>query len=87
MGPLGSALKERRLELGLTQAKACLIFGVTEATYSRWEGGRSIPDASHFDAIAKFLGYSGHDDGTFPLLIVRNEMWASRVEPNGDLLN
>ena len=32
-------LKDRRLELGLTQAEIARFVGVSEATVSRWESG------------------------------------------------
>ena len=82
MGPLASALKARRDELGVTQIVAARIVDVSQASYSRWER-QTAPDAAYFDAIAKFLGYKDADDGTFCTLMVRNYIWLAKVR-DGD---
>ncbi len=55
--PLGEALRARREELGLGQAEAATLLGVSAPTVCAWEMGRKIPPKERREVIAGFLGY------------------------------
>jgi transcriptional regulator with XRE-family HTH domain len=54
---LGEHLKNRRLNLGLTQAKAAARLGVLREVYDRWERCEREPVVSVWPNIIAFLGY------------------------------
>jgi transcriptional regulator with XRE-family HTH domain len=67
---LGEYIKQRRLELGLTQEELC--DGICEPmTISRVENGRQTPSRNRINAILQRLGLP--DDRYFALLS-KNEM-------------
>jgi len=51
-------LRNRRLELGTTQAKVAKMLGVSEDTVTYWENERSKPQIQFFPKIIQFLGYN-----------------------------
>ena len=54
---LGEYILKRRRALGLDQKRAAARLGVTIATVSNWEGGRSYPAIDCIPAVLEFLGY------------------------------
>lgn len=53
---LGRLLKSARLDRYWTQAEASRHFGVTQATYSRWELGMNAPAVGRLQDVAEFVG-------------------------------
>lgn len=53
---LGSAIKKRREDLGLTQQELGRRLKVTGMTVSRWELGEVMPQRRHWPKIEKALG-------------------------------
>jgi transcriptional regulator with XRE-family HTH domain len=53
---LGERLRNRRLQLGLTQDEAAERIGIKRDTYSRWEQGRNFPDIDHLRRAQEALG-------------------------------
>lgn len=53
---LGARLRNRRLQLGLTQEEAAGLIEVKRDTYSRWEQGRNFPDIDHLRRAQEELG-------------------------------
>src|SRR5262245_21871224 len=56
--PLGSRLKQRREELGLTQAQAARQLDVARTAYRLWEMEAAKPAPDRWRAIARWLGIS-----------------------------
>jgi transcriptional regulator with XRE-family HTH domain len=54
---LGSLLAAKRKKLKITQLIAAERIGVTKGAYQAWELGKSMPDPSRFQMIAKYLGF------------------------------
>lgn len=54
----GEALKEIRLEKGLTQEQASQLLDITQAMWSAYEVGKSRPDLDTVISIAKLLKIS-----------------------------
>ena len=54
-------MKQRRLELGLTQEELAIRLNVVRQTVSKWESGRSVPDADILLKIADVLDVSISD--------------------------
>lgn len=52
---LGDMVRERRIELGLTQAVVAERAGLTQPALSRIEGGGGIPTLAMLDRIAKAM--------------------------------
>ncbi|WP_433228920.1 helix-turn-helix domain-containing protein [Actinomadura formosensis] len=52
---LGDMVRERRRELGLTQAKVAELAGITQPALSRIEGGGGLPTLAMLDRIAKAM--------------------------------
>ena len=53
--PLAGNLTELRRNKGLRQEDVAKALGVTTATYSSWERGRTVPDVSTFLELARFF--------------------------------
>ena len=53
---ISRALREVRLEHGLTQTEAGKIVGIGKTTYATWEQCRSMPDVDTLYRLAKFYG-------------------------------
>ncbi|MBV9594270.1 MAG: helix-turn-helix domain-containing protein, partial [Actinobacteria bacterium] len=56
--PLGSRLRQRRQELGLTQTQAAQQLEVARTAYRLWEMEASKPAPDRWRAIASWLGIS-----------------------------
>jgi serine/threonine-protein kinase RsbW len=56
--PLGSRLKQRRKELGLTQAQAARQLDVARTAYRLWELEAAKPTPDRWRTIARWLGMS-----------------------------
>lgn len=56
--PLGSRLRQRREELGLTQAQAARQLDVARTAYRLWEMEASKPAPDRWRSIARWLGIS-----------------------------
>jgi transcriptional regulator with XRE-family HTH domain/anti-sigma regulatory factor (Ser/Thr protein kinase) len=56
--PLGSRLRQRRAELGLTQAQAARQLEVARTAYRLWEMEAAKPAPDRWRAIARWLGIS-----------------------------
>jgi transcriptional regulator with XRE-family HTH domain/anti-sigma regulatory factor (Ser/Thr protein kinase) len=56
--PLGARLKQRRQQLGLTQAEAARELEVARTAYRLWELEAARPSPDRWRAIAKWLGLS-----------------------------
>ena len=56
--PLGSRLRQRREELGLTQAQAARQLGVARTAYRLWEMEAAKPAPDRWRTIARWLGIS-----------------------------
>jgi transcriptional regulator with XRE-family HTH domain/anti-sigma regulatory factor (Ser/Thr protein kinase) len=56
--PLGARLKQRREQLGLTQAEAARELEVARTAYRLWEMEAARPSPDRWRAIAKWLGLS-----------------------------
>lgn len=52
---LGDHIRQRRLELGLTQLELAEKLGVSEATVVNWETNRGMPNRSHRLGILRFV--------------------------------
>lgn len=48
---VGLGLRMLREVLGLSQAEFAVAAGVTQAQWSRWEAGKSVPDVIEWDRI------------------------------------
>jgi transcriptional regulator with XRE-family HTH domain len=55
---IGSALVEKRLELGLDKGQAAEVIGMSRTTYSSYEQDSQRPSVDVFPALAEFLGIS-----------------------------
>ncbi len=54
----GTFLRQRRTELGLTQAELAHKLNVTDKAISRWERGKGYPEVTLLEPLAKALGLS-----------------------------
>jgi transcriptional regulator with XRE-family HTH domain len=57
MSTIGATIKQKRLQLEISQAALAKRFNVGAGTVANWEHSRSIPDVSHLPRIIEFLGY------------------------------
>lgn len=55
---IGSIIRTRRLEKGLTQDEVAKRLGVTAPAVNKWEKGNSMPDIALLSPIARLLGVS-----------------------------
>lgn len=67
----GAKIKERREELGLTQAHVAARIGVDRAAISQWESGKTQPSAGNFKALCAVLKCGSKD-----LLVVSDDQAA-----------
>src|SRR5579875_3827337 len=56
--PLGNCLRQRREELGLSQAQAALLLDVARTAYRLWEMEAARPAPDRWRSIARWLGIS-----------------------------
>ena len=52
---IGALLRAERHKRGISQDEACEVFGVRQATLSRWEKNQTVPIARHWTKIGRFL--------------------------------
>lgn len=57
----GRFIAEKRKEKGLTQMKLAEALGITDRAVSKWETGRSLPDASIMTDLCAILGITVND--------------------------
>lgn len=77
---IGSFISEKRKEHGMTQAQLAEKLGITDRAVSKWETGKSLPDASIMLELCKMLGITVND-----LLcgeVVSMENYNERTEKN-----
>jgi len=55
---IGSALVEKRLELGLDKGQAAEVIGMSRTTYSSYEQDSQVRPSTSFRRFAEFLGIS-----------------------------
>lgn len=55
MNKTADSIKEKRTELGLSQARLAKAIGVSSVTVSKWESGLNHPKGGHLLALAKTL--------------------------------
>ncbi|MDR1630793.1 MAG: helix-turn-helix domain-containing protein [Oscillospiraceae bacterium] len=55
---VGKFIAQKRKEKGLTQARLAQALGVTDKSVSKWERGKSLPDASLYLPLCAALGIS-----------------------------
>ena len=53
---ISRALRDIRIEHGLTQTEAGKIVGIGKTTYATWEQCRSMPDVDTLYRLAKYYG-------------------------------
>jgi DNA-binding XRE family transcriptional regulator len=58
---LGSRIRKKRIERGLTQIALAPLFHVSNDTLTLWELGKANPLVQHYPAIIAFLGYYPFD--------------------------
>ena len=58
MSLMGSRIREYRLKRGLTQGQMAEKLGMTEANFSSYERGKSIPPGDKLNQIASILNVS-----------------------------
>ena len=58
---IGRFIAERRKAKGLTQMQLAEKFGITDRAVSKWETGRSVPDASVMIELCALLGITVND--------------------------
>jgi len=55
---IGSFIKQKRIEKGMTQQQLAEIMNVSQKTVSRWETGYNMPDISLLSSLSAELGVS-----------------------------
>ena len=58
---IGAFIAEKRKEAGLTQAELAEKLGITDRAVSKWERGKSLPDASIMLELCSILGITVND--------------------------
>ncbi len=58
---IGEFISEKRKEKGLTQAELAEKLGITDRAVSKWERGKSLPDASIMLELCFILGITVND--------------------------
>ena len=93
MDNIGERIKQKRKELGLTQAELGEKLDVTDRAVSKWEQGEGDPNLSLIPNLAKVLGVSldylllGREEPTFSLDDMDVEKRLSYLIKNDDLDN
>lgn len=54
-------LHDLRTTAGLSQEELAKLVGVTQATVSRWEAGKMVPNADKLRSLVKALGVKSED--------------------------
>lgn len=63
MKAVWAVIKQKRMELGVTQATLAKQFNVRPENVANWEHSRTIPDIRHLPGIIEFLGYNPMETG------------------------
>ena len=58
---IGKFIAKKRKEQGMTQMRLAEALGVTDRAVSKWETGKSLPDASIMLELCKLLGITVND--------------------------
>ncbi len=58
---IGRFIAEKRKEQGLTQVQLAEALGITDRAVSKWETGRSLPDASIMPEVCRLLKITVND--------------------------
>ena len=58
---IGEFISEKRKEKGMTQAELAEKLGITDRAVSKWERGKSLPDASIMLELCSILGITVND--------------------------
>ena len=58
---IGAFISSCRKEKGLTQAKLAEQIGISDRAVSKWENGKSLPDASIMMELCDILGITVND--------------------------
>lgn len=68
---LGDHIRNRRLDLNLSQAALAWQFGVNRNAVTSWENGVQKPDLVHMQLVIEFLGYEPSIDVSNPAEAIR----------------
>ena len=77
---IGKFISDLRKEKGLTQAQLSEKLGITDRAVSKWETGRSMPDASIMLELCEILGISVNELLSGEVLEMNN--YNEKVEKN-----
>lgn len=77
---IGAFIAERRKAAGFTQRQLAEQLGITDRAVSKWETGRSMPDASLIPTLCRTLGISIND--LFTGEVVTMEHYREEMEQN-----
>ena len=58
---IGAFISQRRKAMGMTQLQLAETLGITDRAVSKWENGRSLPDAALMLALCDLLGITVND--------------------------
>lgn len=88
MQPLGKRLRELRAARGLSMREAAERVGVQHTTWSRWEGGQTIPTRDSLRLIAERFNedltdyFRGRLDSARKTLRLEGRIWSMMGEQN-----
>lgn len=63
MSTVWAIIKQKRLELGMTQSALAKRLNVGLENVANWEHNRMLPDVRHLPKIIEFLGYNPMETG------------------------
>jgi len=63
MKAIGATIKQKRIELGISQVALAKRLNVTIETIANWEHSRAMPDICRLPSIIEFLGYNPLETG------------------------
>lgn len=58
---LGRRLREERHRRNEPEADAAVFFGISQASYHRWESGQHEPKPARYNELARYLGMTVAD--------------------------
>lgn len=88
MQPLGRRLREVREARGLSMREAAERIGVQHTTWSRWEGGQTMPTRDSLRLIAERFNedltdyFKGRFDSARKMLRLEGRIWSMMGEQN-----
>lgn len=65
MTSLGTRIRDRRTELGLSQDDLAQITGYGRSVVSLWENDKRVPTQRAWESLARALDVSDHDEVTW----------------------